>query len=128
MPTCARHGIGIVVWSPLGQGMLTGKYNDGTPKGSRGAETMWLAGHLTDENLDKVRQLSSLASDMNITVGQLALAWILRRPEISSAIVGATNVSQLEENLAASEVELGDDVKARIDDILGEPPSSRFKF
>ena len=128
MPTCDRNGIGLVVWSPLAQGILTGKYNDGAPAGSRGAETMWLAGHLTEENLDKVRRLSDLADGLNISVGQLALAWILRRPEISSAIVGATTVAQLQENVAASEVVLTHESLAQIDEILGDPPSSRFKF
>ncbi len=61
LPTCAHHGIGMVVWSPLAQGMLTGKYNDGVPKGTRGADTMWLTGQLTEDNLNKVKQLSVLA-------------------------------------------------------------------
>ena len=128
MPTCARYGIGLVVWSPLAQGILTGKYNDGAPKGTRGADTMWLAGHLNDVNLNKARQLTHLAKEAGITPGHMALAWILRRPEISSAIVGATTVSQLQENIAASDVTLSDDTLAEISAILGEPPSSRFKF
>ena len=128
MPTCAHNGMGIVVWSPLAQGILTGKYNDGTPPGTRGDETTWLAGHLTEANLAKVRTLAALADDIGITIGQLALAWVLRRPEISSAIIGATNVEQLQENVAASEVELSDELLAKIDEVLGDPPSSRFKF
>ena len=128
MPTCAHHGMGIVVWSPLAQGILTGKYNDGVPKGTRAAETMWVAGHLTDENLDKVRKLSSVAREAGMTISQMALGWILRRPEISCAIVGATNVSQLEENLGAAELELSTDLLAKIDEVLGQPPSGRFKF
>lgn len=128
LPTCVHNGVGIVVWSPLGQGLLTGKYNDGAPAGSRGADTMWLAGHLTEENIAKVKQLAVVAADLGITIGQLALAWILRLPEISSAIIGATKVSQLEENVAASEVELTAETLGRIDEILGEPPASRFKF
>ena len=128
MPTCAYNGIGMVVWSPLAQGMLTGKYAEGVPKGSRGAETMWLTGHLNDENLARTMELAEVAASLDITLAQLALAWILRRPEISSAIIGATKVKQLEENVAASEIELDDETQARIDTILGEPPSSRFKF
>jgi voltage-dependent potassium channel beta subunit len=128
MPTCARHGMGIVVWSPLAQGILTGKYNESVPLGSRGAETMWLAGHLNDGNLSKTRQLTSLAKEAGMTISHLALAWILHRPEISSAIVGATNVAQLKENVAASDVTLSDDLLTEISGILGEPPSSRFKF
>ncbi len=128
MPTCARHGIGLTVWSPLAQGLLTGKYNEGAPEGSRGKETMWLAGHLTEENIDKAKGLTDLARSLDITVGQLALAWILRRPEISCAIVGATTVKQLEENLAATEVTITGEIEEKIDAIIGEAPSSRFKF
>jgi voltage-dependent potassium channel beta subunit len=128
MPTCARYSIGLVVWSPLAQGILTGKYNDGVPKGTRAADTMWLAGHLNDANLHKVRQLTHLAKEAGITLAHMALAWILRRPEISSAIVGATTVAQLQENIAASDVVLSDDLLGEISAILGEPPSSRFKF
>jgi voltage-dependent potassium channel beta subunit len=128
LPTCARHGLGLVVWSPLAQGILTGKYLEGAPSGSRGATTEWLAAHLTESNLDKVRRLADIASDLNIPVGQLALAWILRRPEISAAIIGATNVNQLRENVAASGVTLGGEVVERIEQILGPPPSHKFKF
>lgn len=128
LPTCARNGLGIVVWSPLAQGILTGKYNDGSPAGSRGAETMWLAGDLTEENLNKAKTLSALAQEIGVAVGQLALAWVLRLPEISSAIVGATSVAQLEENLAAKDINLSDETHSKIDEILGEPPTSRFKF
>jgi voltage-dependent potassium channel beta subunit len=128
MPVCARYGIGMVVWSPLAQGILTGKYNDGTPNGTRGADTMWLAGQLTDENLEKVRKLSKVADELSISMAQLALAWILRRTEISSAITGATKVEQLKENIAASGTQLEPSVLEQIEEILGEPPSAKFKF
>jgi len=128
MPTCAHHGIGMVVWSPLAQGMLTGKYNDGIPKGTRGADTMWLAGQLTEDNLNKVKQLTVLARESGMSLIQLALAWILRRPEISSAIVGATSVPQLKENLTGGDVVLDADLIATIDTIIGQITSTRFKF
>lgn len=128
MPTCARHGMGLTVWSPLDQGLLTGKYNSGTPDGTRGKDTMWLAGHLTEENIAKVKRLTELAKSLDITTSQLALAWILRRPEISCAITGATRVEQLEENVAASEVTLTEEILEKIEGIIGEAPSSRFKF
>lgn len=120
MPTCHRHGMGLVVWSPLGQGLLTGKYNDGAPAGSRGADTMWLAGQLTDENLEKVKAIAEVASDLSLTTAQLALAWILRRPEISCAIIGATKPEQLDENLGAAGVKLTGDVLDKLDEILGD--------
>ncbi|MEW5794987.1 MAG: aldo/keto reductase family protein [Candidatus Zixiibacteriota bacterium] len=128
LPTCAYHGMGLVVWSPLAQGIMTGKYNDGVPKGSRAADTMWLAGHLSEENLAKVRKLTSLARRAGLSIAQMSLAWVLRRPEISAAIVGATSVEQLQENLGASDVEMSADLIEEIDLILGTPPSSRFKF
>jgi voltage-dependent potassium channel beta subunit len=128
LPTCAHSGMGVVVWSPLAQGILTGKYNDGVPKGTRGADTMWLAGHITEENLGKVRKLTVMAKESGMTIGQLALAWILRRPEISSAIVGATSVAQLKENLAGCEVSLDGDLTTKIDTVLGQLHSTRFKF
>lgn len=118
LPTCARNGIGLVVWSPLAQGLLTGKYDDGAPEGSRGARTDWLKGYMTDDNLARVKQISTIARDLNITTSQLALAWILRRPEISCAITGATNVGQVEENVMASDVELPYDVVEAIESVL----------
>ena len=74
MPTCDRLGMGMVVWSPLGQGLLTGKYNEEIPEGSRGQTSMWLKPELTDANIAKVRRLTELAKDLGITMGQLALA------------------------------------------------------
>jgi voltage-dependent potassium channel beta subunit len=124
LPTAAKYGIGFVVFSPLAQGLLTGKYNDGIPEGSRGAETDWLKDTLTEENVEKVRQLTALAQDAGITMPQLALAWILRRPEITSAITGATKVNHVKENLKASEVELSDDVLERIEEILDNDPAA----
>jgi voltage-dependent potassium channel beta subunit len=106
MATCDRNGLGLVVWSPLAMGLLTGKYNDGVPEGSRGAISDWLNNELTEANLNKVRKLTAMAKDMGITVGQLSLAWILRKSEISSAITGATRPEHIESNLAASDVEL----------------------
>ncbi|MHA2307203.1 MAG: aldo/keto reductase, partial [Candidatus Hodarchaeales archaeon] len=106
METCKRNGIGIVNWSPLAQGILTGKYNEGKPDGSRGATTKWLDRELTSENIEKVKKLQVVAEEINITVSQLSLAWILRRDEISAAITGATKPSHVESNVKASDVTL----------------------
>lgn len=118
LPTCVRNGIGLVVWSPLAQGMLTGKYDNGAPEGSRGARTEWLKGYMTDDNFAKVKRIGAIARELNISTSQLALAWILRLPEISCAITGATNVKQLEENVMASDVELTYDVVEAIELVL----------
>ncbi|MDH3889927.1 MAG: aldo/keto reductase family protein [candidate division Zixibacteria bacterium] len=118
LPTCTRYGIGLVVWSPLAQGLLTGKYDQGAPEDSRGARTDWLKGIMTESNLAKVKQIGAIARDMNITTSQLALAWTLRLPEISCAITGATNVTQVEENVIASDIEVPYDVLEAIESIL----------
>ena len=122
MPTCARLGMGLVVWSPLAMGMLTGKYNDGVPAGSRGATSEWLRNTITDENVEKSRRLMAIAGDLGITAGQLALAWVLRRPEISSAITGATRPEHIASNAAASGVELDSSTIDAIENILGTKP------
>ncbi|MGC9398943.1 MAG: aldo/keto reductase family protein [Anaerolineae bacterium] len=122
MPKAAEHGMGLVVFSPLAQGLLTGKYNEGIPEDSRAARTDWLKNDLTEENVEKVRRLTTIADELGITMAQLALAWILRRPEISAAITGATKVRHVEDNVKASEVELLPDVLARIEEILDNDP------
>jgi voltage-dependent potassium channel beta subunit len=118
LPTCAEHGLGLVVWSPLAQGILTGKYNNGVPEGTRADTTTWLDGELTEENIEKVRNLSVIAGDMGISMAQLALAWVLRRPEISSVITGASRPQQVVDNVAASGIKLTDDIYADIETIL----------
>ncbi len=124
MPTAARYGIGLTVFSPLAQGILTGKYNNGIPADSRGGTTNWLKRELTEENIAKVRQLTALATELGLTMSQLALAWILRRPEISSAITGATRPEQVLTNIKAAEVRLEPDVLARIEAILANAPAA----
>jgi voltage-dependent potassium channel beta subunit len=118
IPTCARHGMGLTVFSPLAQGILTGKYNDGIPEGSRADTVDWLADDLTEENLSKARQLTTLAAELDITTAQLALAWILRRPEISCVIAGATRPEHVKHNVKAAEIALSEDTLARIETIL----------
>jgi voltage-dependent potassium channel beta subunit len=122
LPTVDKYGIGVVVFSPLAQGLLTGKYNEGIPEDSRAAERDGLKRELTDENISKVRRLTALAEELDITMAQLALAWILRRPEISATITGATKVEHVLDNVAASDVELTDDVLETIEGILDNDP------
>ncbi|WEG13202.1 aldo/keto reductase family protein [Pullulanibacillus sp. KACC 23026] len=120
IPVSEKHGVGQVVWSPLGQGVLTGKYKKGQqpPAGSRAAEKD-LSNLLTDENLEKVDKLTQVAQELDITVAQLALAWVLRQPNVSSALVGASRPEQIEENAKASGIKLSEDTLARISQILG---------
>jgi voltage-dependent potassium channel beta subunit len=122
LPVSEKHGIGQVVWSPLAQGILTGKYKKGTaaPVGSRASQEKYgtLFGLLTDENLDKVELLKEVAANNEITLSQLALAWILRQNNVASALVGASKPEQLEENVKASGIKLSDETLSTIEDIL----------
>ena len=122
-PLCAREGIGQIVWSPLAQGILTGKYRSGEPPpaDSRAAsERMgtFIQRRLTDENLARVERLRPIAAERGLTLAQLALAWVLRRPEVTSAIVGATRPEQVEENARASGVKLDPATLDRIERVL----------
>ena len=121
--TCARYGMGLTVFSPLAQGLLTGKYNDGVPSNSRGAMTPWLKDDLTPKNIEKTGQLTEIAQSLNLTLSQLALAWVLRRPEISCAIIGATSVEQVKENVKAVEVGLSGETLTAIENILDNDPN-----
>jgi voltage-dependent potassium channel beta subunit len=125
IPVCARNGIGLTAYSPLAQGLLTGKYNDVTPPDSRGAKTSWLDHSLTPTNIKKARQLTEVALSLDITLSQLALAWILSHPEVSSTIIGATSVEHVKENVGAVEVELSTETLAAIEKIIGDDPSEK---
>ncbi|MHB8439705.1 MAG: potassium channel beta subunit family protein [Acidimicrobiales bacterium] len=115
-------GLGLTTWSPLASGLLTGKYLDGVPEGSRATVPgyEWLQGMLTDEKSNsKVRALKAVADDLGCTLAQLSLAWCTKNPNVSTVITGASRVEQVRENMTALEVaaQLGDDVMARIDEI-----------
>ncbi|CAM3340367.1 aldo/keto reductase family protein [Hydrogenibacillus schlegelii] len=123
IPLGEKEGIGQVVFSPLAQGVLTGKYKPGVPApaGSRGADPeagAFVQRYLTDDQLKKAEQLAALARELDLTPAQLALAWVLRQPNVASAIVGATRPEQIEENAKASGVVLSADVLERIEAIL----------
>lgn len=126
-PLCAANGISQVVWSPLAEGVLSGKYHPGEarPADSRGANDQmneFIADWLEDSVLEAVQRLRPIADEAGLTMAQLALAWILRRDEVASAIVGASRPEQVDANIAASGVELPADVLEAIDDALGDAP------
>jgi aryl-alcohol dehydrogenase-like predicted oxidoreductase len=119
-PLCAREGIGQIVWSPLRQGTLTGKYLPGRPPppDSRAASASmgtFIQKRLDDRSLLAVQRLLPIAAELGLTLAQFALAWVLRRPEVTSAIIGATRPEQVEENARASGVKLSSAVVERID-------------
>lgn len=125
IPLCARHEISQIVWSPLGQGVLTGKYLPGQPPpaDSRAAsdEMSGFIGRLTAEPvLQAVQRLVPVAEAAGLTMAQLALAWVLREPNVASAIVGASRPEQVHANASASGIELSGDTLAAIDEALGE--------
>ena len=121
-----EYGYGTTIWSPLASGLLTGKYSKGIPPGSRGALEGydWLREELTDkEKLAKVRALESIANELNCTLSQLALAWCLKNPFVSTVITGASRVEQVHENMKATDVapKLTPEVMEQIDMIfIGE--------
>jgi len=122
---CAEHGISQIVWSPLAQGVLTGKYEPGRPPpaGSRltsDSMNYFMAdGRYDDDVLERVQRLKPIAEGLGITLAQLALAWVLREPNVASAIIGASRPQQVEENAAASRIELDAETLLRIDEIVG---------
>ncbi|HYV16328.1 MAG TPA: aldo/keto reductase family protein [Conexibacter sp.] len=123
LPLSKSLGIGQVVWSPIAQGVLAGKYRpgDAPPEGSRATDAemgAFMGLFLRDEVLEPVQQLRPIAEELGITMAQLALAWVLREPGVSSAIVGASRPEQVDENVAASGIELSADVLERIDAAL----------
>ena len=116
-------GLGLTTWSPLASGMLTGKYLDGVPEGSRAtvAGYEWLAPMITDEaQNEKVRNLVPIAEDLGCTMAQLAIAWCVKNPHVSTVITGASRVEQVVDNMAALDVvdALDDEVMARIDEAV----------
>lgn len=129
MGVCKKYGMGITPFSPLAQGLLTGKYKKGQPypEGSRATHQAdrQINNLLTDENLDKVGKLGKIADGLGITMSVLALAWILQRNMVCSVITGASKPAQLESNLAAAGLALSGDVMKEIDAILDYHPFER---
>ncbi len=126
-PLCAANGISQIVWSPLAQGLLTGKYHPGQapPPDSRAAHSEMGASIklvMNDTTLEAVDRLRPIADEAGLSMVELALAWVLRRPELASAIVGASRPEQVHANAKASDVELTPDTLEAIDEALGDAP------
>ncbi|KAA3614605.1 MAG: aldo/keto reductase [Calditrichaeota bacterium] len=130
MRTCKNNGLGIVVFSPLAQGVLTGKYSGGTiPKDSRAANdniNQFMKKRLTPDTLKRVDDLKSLAGDLELTLSQLALAWTLYHAPVTSAIIGASKAEQVEENAKAAGVQLSEVAMQEIDNIMGSAPVDQY--
>jgi aryl-alcohol dehydrogenase-like predicted oxidoreductase len=118
-------GLGLTTWSPLASGLLTGKYNNGIPKDSRGALKgyEWMHNDLTDQKrIEIVRKLEPVAADLGCTLAQFAIAWCAKNPHVSTVITGASRASQVVENMKAMDVvpKLTGEIMARVDEIVGK--------
>ncbi|MGL4561142.1 MAG: aldo/keto reductase family protein [Brevinema sp.] len=124
LPTCLSHGIGVIPFSPLAQGFLSGKYRKGKeiPKDSRAANEKineFMQTYLTPENFDKIEKFISVANKKECSPSQLALAWLLHKPGISSVLIGSSNVAQVEENINAIDVLLSNEEMIELENIFG---------
>lgn len=125
IPTCRELGISQIVWSPMAQGVLSGKYKPGAqfPTGSRATDTKGGANaikkFLTDENLTAIAKLEPIAHDLGLSMAQLAIAWVLANDNVATALVGASRPEQVAENVKATGVKLESDVMGRIDEVIG---------
>ena len=125
VPASKQHGLGQIVWSPIAQGVLTGKYKPGAelPAGSRATDEKggadMIKRFLKDDVLTGVAQLEPIASDLGLSMAQLAVAWVLQNDNVSSAIIGASRPEQVHDNAGAAGVELSADVMSAIDDAVG---------
>ena len=120
-------GMGTTIWSPLAAGLLSGKYNDGIPEGSRFAMTgfEWLKDRWVQERfVEKAKQLHTLSQELGVTMAQLSIGWCIKNPNVTTAILGATRKEQLLENLGAldASAKLSPDIMQRIDDIVQTKP------
>jgi voltage-dependent potassium channel beta subunit len=126
----SEYGMGLVVWSPLAGGVLTGKYNDGVPEGSR-ADTHkadWMQDQFSEDRIEKARKMSELAEELNVTPAALALAWALNHPNVDSVITGATKKEHVEQNIKALEIEWTQELEGLVDEILDNRPVGTSRY
>jgi aryl-alcohol dehydrogenase-like predicted oxidoreductase len=125
VPTSAELGLSQIVWSPVAQGVLTGKYKPGAPlpEGSRATDSKGGAkviGRFMDDNvLSRVQELAPVAAELDLSLAQLAIAWVLQNPNVAAAIIGASRPEQVAENVKASGVVIPSELMTKIDTILG---------
>jgi aryl-alcohol dehydrogenase-like predicted oxidoreductase len=125
VPTCEELGVGQIVWSPIAQGALTGKYKPGEdyPSGSRATDDKggadMISRWLNDDVLGRVQQLLPIAEDAGLSLAQLAVAWVLQNSNVSAAIIGASRPEQVTENVKAADVELEESILSAIDEVVG---------
>lgn len=119
-PLYAKYGLGTTIWSPLESGILTGKYNDSVPKGSRLHLHPELRGRLAADKIAKVRKLNAVANELGCTLAQMAIAWCLKNPNVSTVITGSSKVDQIKENMEAIKVKhlLSEEIMHQIESIL----------
>ncbi|MDT7633561.1 MAG: hypothetical protein QOI50_5491 [Pseudonocardiales bacterium] len=129
VPTCEREGISQIVWSPIAQGVLTGKYRPGAapPEGSRATDetsggAQMISRWLRDDVLTRVQELRPLAAEAGLSMAAFAVAWVLQNKNVASAIVGATRPEQIKDNVAAAGVTLDAELLHRVDQVLGDVP------
>jgi aryl-alcohol dehydrogenase-like predicted oxidoreductase len=126
VPTCRELGIGQIVWSPIAQGVLTGKYLPGQepPAGSRATDEKggadMISRFMRDDVLTRVQDLRTVADELGLSMAQLAIAWVLQNDNVSAAIIGASRPEQVYDNVKAAGVKIPDDAMARIDEVLGD--------
>ena len=121
LDTLEEEGIGCIVFSPLAQGQLTDRYLHGIPQGARATKTerVWLTPDDVKQNLPKIQKLNELAGQRGQSLAQMAIAWVLRKPQVTSALVGASSVKQLETNLAAlNNLQFSEEELLAIDNVL----------
>jgi aryl-alcohol dehydrogenase-like predicted oxidoreductase len=126
VPTCEELGLGQIVWSPIAQGVLSGKYEPGQPlpTGSRATDERggadMISRYMNDETLGRVQALKPIAGELGLSMAQMAVAWVLQNSNVSAALVGASRPEQVTENVKAAGVRIPDDALTRIDEALGD--------
>lgn len=136
LPLYETYGLGTTIWSPLATGILTGKYNDGIPSDSRLnlPDYQWLKDRWTNEDgkqkIEKVRKLTALSKELGISMTHLSIAWCLKNPHVSTVILGASRLSQLENNLKSLDIvaQLTPEVMTKIESIMNNKPAERERF